>query len=488
MARNNDLIRQHQLQDALLKVRAEGSLRQYIEEAWRILEPSVPFLPNWHLDLLCEYLEAITAGQVRRLLVNMPPRYMKSLLVTVLWPTWEWIRHPGRRWIFASYTESLALKHSLDRRNVLQSPWYQGRWGRRVALATDQNEKGEFLNTARGHMIATSIGASILGKGGDRIVVDDPHNPTQIESDTQREAALTYYCHTLATRLDNKKQGAIIVVMQRLHERDLSALCLDLGFTHVCLPAEADDRTTIMFPSGRQLIREPGDLLWPAREGRPELDEQKKVLGTRMFTAQYQQQPTPAGGAIFKRDWFKFYDPMNMPQAKEYLQSWDLSFKGSESSDFVVGLMAARVGTHIYLMDRRKGQWSFTETCKQIDRLRSQYPDTRKVLVEDAANGPAVINVLERSIPGLIAVKPQGGKQARAQAASPSVEAGNVWLPDPYVRGHLLPERAWVLDFIDQCCAFPRGAHDDDVDAFTQLVARCLEDADKDKYFRGCVW
>src|SRR5262249_45031468 len=163
---------------------------------------------------------------IRRLLVNMPPRYMKSLLISVLWPTWEWIRCPSRRWIFASYSESLALKHSLDRRTVLQSPWYQSRWGTGVVLAPDQNEKGEFQNTARGHMIATSLGATILGRGGDRIVVDDPHNPTQIESDAQREAAMNAYRYALSTRLDNKKDGAIVVVMQRLHERDLSAFCL----------------------------------------------------------------------------------------------------------------------------------------------------------------------------------------------------------------------------------------------------------------------
>jgi predicted phage terminase large subunit-like protein len=488
MASNNDLIQRAQLQDALLKVRAEGSLRQYMEEAWPILEPSVPFLPNWHLDLLCEHLEAVTAGQERRLLVNIPPRYMKSLLITVLWPTWEWIRCPGRRWIFASYTESLALKHSVDRRTVLQSPWYQSRWGTTVRLAADQNEKGEFLNAARGHMIATSIGASILGRGGDRIVVDDPHNPTQIESDAQRDAAVTYYRHTLSTRLDNKKTGAIVVVMQRLHERDLSAFRLDLNFTHVCLPAEADTRTTIVFPSGKQLIREPGDLLWPAREGRAELDEQKKVLGTAMYTAQYQQQPTPAEGAIFKRDWFKFYDPQTMPAANAYLQSWDLSFKGEASSDFVVGLMAARVGANIYLMDRRKGQWSFTETCKQIIELKRQYPDTSSILVEDAANAAAVVDTLSQMIPGIVPVKPQGSKQVRAQAASPTVEASNIWLPDPYVRSQLLTERAWVLDFIDQCCAFPRGAHDDDVDAFTQLVVRCRAETEEDTYFQGCSW
>lgn len=263
---HNDLVRQLQLGDALLTKAAEKSLRRYIEQAWRVLEPDMPFLSNWHIDLLAEYLEAVTAGQIRRLLVNMPPRYMKSLLISVLWPTWEWIRHPGRRWIFVSYTESLALKHSVDRRTVLQSSWYQGRWGDRVVLAPDQNEKGEFLNTARGHMIATSIGASILGKGGDRLVVDDPHNPTQIESETQREGAVHYFRHALPTRLDDKKRGAIIVVMQRLHERDLSAVCQDLGYTHICLPAEAETRTTIVCPSGGSDDPEHIPLRWiPSR-------------------------------------------------------------------------------------------------------------------------------------------------------------------------------------------------------------------------------
>ena len=154
----------------------------------------------------------MTAGHIRRLLINVPPRSMKSLLVSVLWPTWEWIRWPGGRWIFACYADALATKHSVDRRTVLQSTWYQARWGDRIQLASDQNVKGEFQNTKRGVMLATSIGGSITGKGGDRIVADDLHNPLQAESDAQREAALSYFRQTLSTRLDNKKTGAIVVV------------------------------------------------------------------------------------------------------------------------------------------------------------------------------------------------------------------------------------------------------------------------------------
>jgi predicted phage terminase large subunit-like protein len=470
---HKQLIQQLKLQDALLKREAEHSLYSYVRQAWSLLEPDVPFLSNWHIEYIVEYLEAVTAGQITRLLVNLPPRYMKSLLVSVLWPTWEWIQTPERRWIFASYAESLSSKHSVDRRTILQSPWYQHRWGDRVRLASDQNVKHEFMNTRRGHMIATSIGGSITGKGGSRIVVDDPHNPLQAESDAQRESALAYFSRTLSTRLDNKNDDAIVVVMQRLHERDLAALCLELGFTHVCLPAEAEIPTRLAYPrSARVYHREPGDVLWPEREAAAVLAKQKVALGSAAYAGQYQQRPAPVGGLLFQREWFKFYD--ELPPAETWLQSWDMTFKDGPSSDYVVGLQAATCGADIYLIDRRKGQWAFTETCRQVLDLCAWYPETEAVLIEDAANGSAIINVLGRQVPGIIAVTPEGGKYARAQAASPMVESGNVWLPNPRPHGRLLPERAWVDDFVHACCVFPRGAHDDDVDALSQLIARCV--------------
>ena len=465
------LRRQLELHDALLKLHAEKSLRSYVEQAWPILEPSVPFLSNWHVDYLVEHLEAVTAGQLTRLLINIPPRYMKSILVSVLWPTWEWIQHPSRRWIFASYAESLAIKHSIDRRSVILSPWYQQRWGDRVRFASDQNEKREFLNTRRGHMTVTSIGGSILGKGGNRIVVDDPHNPTQAESDTQREAALTFFSRTLSTRLDNKNTDAIVVVMQRLHERDLAALCLNLGYTHVSIPAEAEVATTLVFPrSGRVFMRGVGDVLWPERESAVVLAQQRQLLGAAAYAGQYQQCPAPVGGTIFKRDCFKYYD--ELPANLEIAQSWDMTYKDHKHSDFVVGLIAGRRGADIYVIDRSKGQWDFGETLRRVRALKARYPRTGRIFIEDAANGTAIITVLKREIPGIIAVTPEGGKAARAQAAQPLVEAGNVYLPNPRPNGQRMPARDWVDDFLYQLTIFPHGAHDDDVDAFTQLVAR----------------
>jgi predicted phage terminase large subunit-like protein len=263
----------------------------------------------------------------------------------------------------------------------------------------------------------------------------------------------------------------MVVVMQRLHERDLSALCQDLGFTHVCLPAEAETRTEIRFPrSGRTFVREPGDLLWPTREGRDELDRQKLMLGSVPYAGQYQQRPAPAGGAIFRREWFQYYD--ELPEALEMAQSWDMAFKDKSENDYVVGLVAGRRDADIYLIDRVKGQWSFSESCRQVERLNLKYPRANTILIEDAANGPAIIDVLTHKLSGIIAVQPQGGKMARAQAAQPKVEAGNVYLPTPRPHGRLIPEREWVEDFLYQLTVFPNGAHDDDVDAFTQLLVR----------------
>jgi predicted phage terminase large subunit-like protein len=164
-----------------------------------------------------------------------------------------------------------------------------------------------------------------------------------------------------------------------------------------------------------------------------------------------------------------------LPTVRTWLQSWDMTYKGGPTSDYVVGLQAVRHGADIYLVDRAKGQWDFTEACRQVLALHQKYPRTKTILIEEAANGSAIINVLNRQVPGVIAVTPEGGKYARAQAAQPIVEAGNVWLPNPRPHGLLIPELAWVDDFLHQVCAFPTGAHDDDVDAFSQLIARCIE-------------
>jgi predicted phage terminase large subunit-like protein len=472
---------------------AGRSLREFIPQAWPILEPSTPYLHNWHIDAIAEHLEAVSLGQMTRLIVNIPPRYMKSITVNVMWPVWEWIRAPHIRHISASYSQSLSTKHNLDRRTIIQSPWYQRHWSGAYQLAGDHNLKTEFVNDRRGHMIATSVGGTSTGKGGDRLIVDDPLNPKEAASDAFRVAANTWFDQTFYSRLDNKKTGAIVVVMQRLHEQDLTGhlLAKESGWTHLCLPAEAPRRTVITLPiSGREITRPEGDILWPEREGPKELAETKRNLGSYGYAGQYEQNPAPAEGGILKRHWWRFWchpgqklPPVEVKQPNgeialvharelptefdEMLQSWDMTFKDTDGSDFVAGQVWGRRWADKFLLDQVWDRLDFVATCEALIRLSGRWPKAFAKLVEDKANGPAVISTLRHKVPGLIAVNPEGGKMARASAVSPEIEAGNVYLPHP----HIAP---WVEAFIGLCAAFPNAANDDPVDSMTQALLRWI--------------
>ena len=242
---------------------AQTSLREFFRQSWPVLEPQTQCIPNWHIECIAEHLEAVSAGEIRRLIINIPPRMTKSLLVSVAWPCWEWIEAPAQRWIFCSYAGSLSTMHSLVRRNLIASPWYQERWGRRVRLKADQNQKSEFENTASGRMTATSITGATTGKGGNRLVLDDPQDPRQAASDLERQAAIDFYTGTLSTRLDDRRRGAIVLIMQRLHEQDLTGYILstETGWTHLSLPMRAEKRTEVSYPrSGRTKMRQAGEL------------------------------------------------------------------------------------------------------------------------------------------------------------------------------------------------------------------------------------
>jgi len=481
------------------KALAEKSLAEYIKQSWPIIEPGTDYLHNWHIDLISEYLEAITAGQITRLLINIPPRYMKSTCVSVMWPTWEWITRPSMRYLFVSYSSSLSTKHSVDRRTIIQSEWYRRNWGadaldkkdRKIYLAHDQNVKTEFMNTRRGVMVATSVGGSSTGKGGNRIVVDDPHNPLEAESDKERQNGIDFFNGTLSTRLDDKKKGAFVVVMQRLHEADLTGHILDgeEHWEHLKIPGICEERTVHHFPiSGKEFIREESDLLWPEREGEKELAAAKVRLTSRGFAGQYQQRPAPMEGSIFKREWFKYWcmpgqtlppvtvktkdgyvlvEAEPLPVLMEQIQSWDMSFKDKKTSDFVVGQAWGRWKANCYLLDQLRDRLDFVNTVKAFKTFTQKHPKATAKLVEDAANGGPVINSLKDAIAGIIPVNPHASKEARAYAVTPYCESGNIYLPHPL----LYP---WTNDLIEELVTFPNAKNDDQCDAFTQAIARLI--------------
>jgi predicted phage terminase large subunit-like protein len=461
---------------------------EFVRQAWPIVEPSTPFVPGWHIDAIIEHLEAVSKGQIRNLLINVPPRHMKSLLVSVLWPAWEWIRWPERRFLYSSYGAQLSIRDSLKCRRLIDSPWYQERWADRYALTGDQNTKGRFENDRSGYRLSTSVGGAATGEGGDRVVCDDPHNVQEAESDSVRKGTIDWFDVVMSTRVNDPKTAAKVVVMQRCHQQDLSGHLLEQGgWEHLCLPAEYEGSravSSIGFTDPRQ---EHGELLWPERFGPAEIESLKVTLGSYAAAGQLQQRPSPAGGGIFKRHWFRFWQPpgANLPPVlvrypdgtqqsvmaveigtvEEAIQSWDCAFKDLDTSDYVVGQVWGRNGARYLLLDQVRARMDFPETVKAVHRLSAAWNGAVAKLIEDKANGSAVIQTLINQLPGIIPVNPEGGKIARATAVSPLVEAGNVYLPHPM-------REPWVNDFIEECAAFPNGAHDDQVDAMTQALLR----------------
>jgi len=439
-----------------------SNFREFAEAAWPVLEPTTPLVPGRHLDIIGEYLSAVSAGQIRKLIVNIPPRMTKSTLATILWPCWMWAGDEATsRWMFASYSASLSLKHSVDRRTLLTSDWFTKLWPQ-VQLAEDQNEKSQYASTNRGHMLATSINATATGKGGGILVIDDPHSVQQAMSDVERANAVRYCRTTLMTRLDDPRTGCIVVIMQRLHEADLTGeLLRDGGWEHLCLPAIAESRQVISLPiSGGQVIREVGDLLEPARLSQRTLDDLKISMGSFAFAGQLQQTPAPTEGGLFKRSWWRRYTIV--PATATFLvQSWDLAFKDKLDSDFVVGQVWAFDGQLAYLLDQVRQRMGYVETKQAMRDMHRKWPATSAILIEDKANGSAVIDELRRELPGVIAIEPEGGKISRAWACTAQVEAGQVYLPEA---------AAWCEDFLLECSVFPAGSHDDSVDAMTQAL------------------
>jgi predicted phage terminase large subunit-like protein len=436
------------------------SFTLYARTAWALIEPTTPLVSGRHFDALCEYLTAVSLGQIRRLIINIMPRIGKSSLVSVLWPTWEWARdHATSRWMFASYAEALSTRDSVRRRNIINTEWYRFHWGEHVQLAADVNLKDEYSSTNSGSMYSTWIGGG-TGRGGKRLVIDDPHSPKKALSDAERETAVEYIRNVLMSRLDNPSTDSIVMIMQRLHENDAAGEFLaDGGWTHLDLQAEAEERTIISMPiTHNDWIREKGDLLEPVRFNQEVLDTLKREMGSVAYSGQYLQRPAPKTGIMFNPDWWQFYDVL--PQCELVIMSVDCAFKALKTSDYVSLHVYGFNGPRTYLLDRVTDHLGFTATKAAIRSMMARWRLSH-VLIEDTANGPAVIEELSREFAGIIAVKPEGGKIARAQAATADVEAGNVYLPQG---------AEWTLSLMQLFAKFPAVKNDDDVDAFTQAV------------------
>ena len=453
------------------------ALKTFVEEAWSVLEPVSTLCWNWHLSLICDYLTLIRDNKFRNLgpelegiIFNVPPRTMKSLLITVFFPIWVWTTDPSRRFMFASYSEKLSTQHSVLRRSVIESGWYQESWGGVFSISRDQNVKNHYENSSRGAMFSTGMQSTATGMGGDILIFDDPLNPEQAISQVEREAVNLRFDTTFRSRINDPATGVKIIIMQRLHELDLTGHVLareSSRWKHISLPAIAEeDEKPWQLSNGTHLpARKPGDLLWPERLPQSFLDSQRVGMGSWAFNGQYQQRPAPLDGGIIKRQWVRFY--RQLPEKFEFMvQSWDCTFSGGHDNDFVAGQVWARSGGKYFMLPYRTYErLDFGPTMAAIKSCHAKFPQAHAVLIEDKANGPAIISELQKEIPGVVAVNPEGGKLARAQATAPLWEAGSIELPDPQVFGI-----TWMEDYLHNMCAFPKAAHDDDVDATSQAL------------------
>jgi predicted phage terminase large subunit-like protein len=463
----------------------ELALKDFIAGAWHVVEPATRFVPGWHIDAISDHLEAASVGAIRNLIINMPPRHMKSLCVSVFWPMWEWSYAPHTRYLFSSYAEKLAIRDSLKCRRIIDSAWYQRRYREIFQLTSDQNQKTRFENDRTGYRIATSVGGTGTGEGGDRIVVDDPHNAKERRSDVTREAALAWWDETMSTRGNDPETVVRVIVMQRLHEKDLTGhiLAKEMGYDHLVLPAEYDGRKKATSIGWSDPRTKEGELLWPQRFTRHSINQLKTELGSYAAAAQLQQLPAPAKGAIFNRANFFYYTTADHPipgvhtmptPVEESAMSWDMAFKGDKEkdkkqlgSDYVVGDVWSRSGANLYLRDEVRGQWEFPETLKNVEDLIDKWPSARAKYIEDKANGPAIISTLRSKVQGLIPIDPAvlgGDLVARARAIAYLTEAHNIFVPHPDIATFSV--EAWFLEVE----VFPRGSHDDRVAALAQMA------------------
>lgn len=498
--KQGEIIRPLEDPDTLLSEGLElgGSLRKFIPAAWNLVEPST-FIPNWHIDAIAEHLEAVTAGDIQDLLITMPPRHSKSLLVSVLWPAWEWINHPYYRWVFASYAFGLSVRDSIKRRKVLKSQWFQKRWADKFALIDEQNTKIRYENDKHGFMLASSVGGSNTGEGGERIVADDPHNIKKSESEDVRQDTVDWWNIVMSTRRNDATRSARIVVQQRTHEGDVAGDIIDRGgYVHLNLPTEfgfaGAPRCRTMwivhssntYHTWEDPRQEEGELLNPKRFDEASNDKAKIDLGDYQYAAQHGQNPTPPKGQIIQAAWLKFYggntdkpvpDWTRSTNAFMPLLSLDCSFKEHKDTDFVAGLGWAMFGADIYLMPTCiHKRMNFPDTIDAVaefvggesldkdKRFPGVFPFIKIKLVEDKANGSAVIDTLRHRIPGMVAFEPgNSSKTSRLEAGSWRFRAGNIYLPHESIA-------PWIKEYIYELCAFPKAKKDDYVDATSQML------------------
>lgn len=490
----------------------ENSLYAFLKAGWQHIDPA-EFVGGWHMEAICEHLEAVTRGDIKRLVINISPRCSKSSTVAVAWPAWTWIQQhlgylsgPQVQFLFASYAESLAVRDSIKTRRLIESPWYQRFWRNRFSLTSDQNTKIKFENNHKGYRFCTSVGGTVTGEGGSVLVLDDAHKADEVESDAVRKGVLTWYDEVLSTRLNSPQEGAIISIGQRVHQDDISNLLIEKGFVHLCIPMEHEsDRHCVTVlktnPDGTEIVwedprTEEGELMCEGRYSPEAIEEQKKK--PFVWATQFQQRPAPKGGAIIKREWWRLWERERYPAFEYLLASVDTAYTEKQENDpsalTIWGLFRDDAGNPRVMLVWAWRDWlNFPDLCQKLldictidNRVGNVGPDGKmvgfghprfpvdRIIVEGKASGKSIVQELYKMMRWRVPIddvnynkgKYTPDKRARLVSVQHLFTDGMIWAPD----------RKFSDVVIDECEIFPRGTHDDLVDT-TSMALRYLRDA-----------
>jgi len=440
-------------------------LYAFIERCFYELNPTTTFLPNWHLELVASALDACRRGETTRLVINQPPRSMKSLSASVAFVAFLLGHDPAAQIICASYGQELANKHALDCRTILASAWYQSLFPH-TRLSADRQAIQEFMTTQLGFRLSTSVGGVLTGRGSDFVIIDDPLKPDEAVSDSQRKAANDWFDGTLYSRLNDKRKGCIILIAQRLHENDLIGHALGLEpWKLIRLPAiaEEDETHVIQTPYGtRRFQRRIGEALHPEREPLEVLHHLREAMGEYNFSGQYQQSPAPLGGGLVKAEWFKTYTANELPAKFEMVfQSWDTANKPTELSDYSVSSTWGVKDKHLYLLHVYRKRVGYPD-LKRAVRDQAEAFSPQVILIEDKASGTQLIQELVGE--GMHAIRqyePTMDKIMRMHSVTSTIENGFVHLPD---------KAAWLGEYLHELTTFPMGKNDDQADSTSQAL------------------
>jgi predicted phage terminase large subunit-like protein len=439
----------------------------FIERCFHQLNSERPFSRNWHIEMMAAKLDACRRGEIRRLIINVPPRSLKSLCASVALPAWILGHNPAGQVLCVSYAQDLADKLARDCRSVMSNPWYQQLF--RTRLSAQKQSVAEFVTTsyAGGYRMATSVGGVLTGRGADFIIIDDPIKPSEALSDALRRTANDWYDHSLYSRLNDKRTGCLILIMQRLHEDDLVGHVLEReGWEVLSFPAiaEQDEEHLIETLYGRErVVRRVGEALHLEREPLSVLDNIRRTIGEYNFASQYQQAPAPLEGGLVKTAWFKTYAETELPERfDQVVQSWDTANKLSELADYSVCTTWGIKDKRIYLLHVLRKRLNYPDLKRAVREQAGTYRAT-VVLIEDKASGTQLVQELVHDGLRMVkAVKPEGDKVMRFNAQTATIENGFVYQPR---------EALWLADYLHEIVTFPSSKYDDQADSTSQALA-----------------